>query len=86
MALRSKWSRVWPWVLLNGIAGQTLGVSAMQWALETTPTGIVLSIIAVTPIIVIPFAMLTEGERPSARSLAGGLVAVAGVVAMTLMR
>jgi len=72
----SKWRRVWPWVLVNGLAGQTLGVSAMQWALETTPTGIVLAIIAITPIVVIPFAILTEGERPTARSLAGGVVAV----------
>jgi drug/metabolite transporter (DMT)-like permease len=81
-----KWRGVWPWVLVNGLAGQTLGVSAMQWALETTPTGIVLAIIATTPIVVIPFAMLTEGERPTARSLAGGMVAVAGVIGLTLAR
>src|SRR4030095_13331568 len=36
---RKKWHGVWPWVLINSLAGQTLGVSAMQWALETTPTG-----------------------------------------------
>src|SRR5262249_46912505 len=32
----SKWRVIWPWVLLNGLAGQTLGVSFMQRALETT--------------------------------------------------
>jgi drug/metabolite transporter (DMT)-like permease len=82
----AKWRRVWPWVLVNGLAGQTLGVSAMQWALETTPTGIVLAIIAMTPIVVIPFAILTEGERPTPRSLIGGLVAVGGVIGLTLSR
>jgi drug/metabolite transporter (DMT)-like permease len=81
-----KWRRVWPWILANGLAGQTLGVSAMQWALETTPTGIVLAIIATTPIVVIPFAFAIEGERPTTRSLLGGFVAVGGVIGMTLSR
>jgi len=39
---RNKWRRAWPWVMANSLAGQTLGVSCMQWALKTTPTGIVL--------------------------------------------
>ncbi len=81
-----KWRGVWPWVLINSLAGQTLGVSCMQVALETTPTGLVLAIIAITPIIVIPFALIFEGERPSVHSLAGGGIAVAGVVALILSR
>lgn len=85
-AARRKWRGVWPWVLINSLAGQTLGVSCMQWALEQEATGIVLAIIAVTPIVVIPFTFVLEGERPSRRSLVGSAVAVAGVVALTLMR
>ena len=77
-----KWRGVWPWVLLNGVAGQTLGVSCMQWALESTPTGIVLAIIAVTPIVIIPLSYAFEGERPSRHSLGGGALAVAGAVAL----
>jgi len=83
---KKKWRKVWPWVLVNSIAGQTLGVSCMQWALETTATGIVLAIIAITPIVVIPFAWVLEGERPTVHSLVGGAIAVAGVVALTLSR
>jgi drug/metabolite transporter (DMT)-like permease len=78
-----KWRGVWPWVLMNSLAGQTLGVSCMQWALETTPTGVVLAVIATTPIVVIPFAWFFEGERPTAKSLIGGGIAVAGVIALT---
>jgi len=85
-ASKKKWRAVWPWVLVNSVAGQTLGVSCMQWALETTPTGIVLAIIAITPIVVIPFTFVLEGERPTAHSLVGGAIAVAGVVALTLSR
>jgi drug/metabolite transporter (DMT)-like permease len=83
-ATRQKWRKVWPWVLANSLAGQTFGVSCMQWALESLPTGIVLAIIATTPIVVIPFAFVFEAERPTRLSLIGGAIAVAGVVALAL--
>jgi drug/metabolite transporter (DMT)-like permease len=83
---KSKWRGVWPWVLVNSLAGQTFGVSCMQWALETTPTGLVLAIIATTPIVVIPFTRVIEGEKPSPRSLLGGAIAVAGVIGLTLTK
>ncbi|MBI4326289.1 MAG: DMT family transporter [Chloroflexi bacterium] len=76
----------WRWVLLNGLAGPALGVSCYQWALATTPTGIVLPIVALTPLVIIPFARVVEGERPSVRSLVGGIIAVAGVIGLTLAK
>jgi len=82
MPVREKWRRIWPWVLLNSLAGQTLGVSAMQWGLETTPTGVVMSIVALTPLTVIPLARVFEGERVTVRSLLGGAIAVAGVICL----
>jgi drug/metabolite transporter (DMT)-like permease len=45
-------------------------------ALKTTPTGVVLPIVAITPLVIIPFSYHLEGERPTVRSLAGGAVAV----------
>jgi drug/metabolite transporter (DMT)-like permease len=81
-----KWRAVWPWVLVNSFAGQTLGVSCMQWALESLPTGVVLAVIAVTPIFVIPCAYIFEDERPTPRSLVGGAIAVAGVIALTMSK
>jgi len=83
---KKKWRGVWPWVLANSLAGQTIGVSFMQWALESTPTGIVLAIIAVTPIVVIPLTFAFEGERPPPHSLVGGAIAVAGVACLILSR
>ncbi|MGO8836810.1 MAG: DMT family transporter [Limisphaerales bacterium] len=76
-------SRLWPWILVNSLAGQTIGVSCMQWALETTPTGIVTAIIAMTPIVMLPLARVFEGEKITARPLVGGLIAVAGVLGLT---
>ena len=84
--ISNKWRGIWPWVLLNGLAGQTLGVSFMQRALETTPTGIVLAIIATTPIVVVPLAMVFEHERPTLHSLTGGSIAVAGVIGLILTK
>ena len=58
----------------------------MQWALESTPAGIVFAILAITPIVIIPFARVLEGERTSRRSLLGAAIAVAGVMALALAR
>jgi drug/metabolite transporter (DMT)-like permease len=85
-ASKHKWRGVWPWVLVNAFAGQTLGVSCMQWALETTPAGIVFAILAITPIMIIPFARILEDERPTLHSLVGGAIAVGGVIALALAR
>lgn len=80
-----KWQAVWPWVLANALLGQTLGLSCYQWALKELPTGVVLSISALTPLAVVPFARIVEGERPPRRSLAGSVLAVLGVVGMALL-
>jgi drug/metabolite transporter (DMT)-like permease len=76
------WRRAWPWVVANALAGPALGVACYQWALAVAPTGIVLAIVATTPLVVIPFTMLLDGERPTIRSLAGGAVAVLGAAAL----
>jgi uncharacterized membrane protein len=78
--------KLWPWVLANSLAGQTVGVSCMQWALENISSGVVTAIIAMTPIVMLPLARVFEGERISAREMAGGCVAVAGAVGLTFAR
>ncbi|MCC6232590.1 MAG: DMT family transporter [Verrucomicrobiales bacterium] len=78
--LRERARQAGPWVVANALAGPALGVSCFQWALAERGTGVVLPIVALTPLIIIPFSMKMEGERPSVRSLIGGLVAVVGAV------
>jgi len=83
---RDKWRRIWPWVLANALAGQTLGVTCMQWALKTTQAGIVTAIIATTPLILLPMNRIVEGEKIGIRALVGGVIAVSGVIGLTFFR
>ena len=85
-SMKEKWRRAWPWVLSNAFAGQTLGTSCLQIALKHAATGIVMPIIATTPLVVIPFAYWMENERPSKRSLIGGVIAVLGVIGLVLVK
>ena len=72
------------WIVANSACGAIIGVSCYQWALITTPSAIVLPLVACTPLVIIPFAIWFEGEHPSRRSLAGGLLAVAGAAVLGL--
>jgi len=83
---REKWVRIWPWVLANALAGQTLGVTCMQWALKTTPAAVVAAIIATTPLVLLPMTRIVEGEKIGFRSLLGALIAVGGVIGLTFFR
>jgi drug/metabolite transporter (DMT)-like permease len=85
-AARDKWRRIWPWVLANSLAGQTVGMSLMLWALKTTPTGIVTAVTAITPLVVIPFARVMENEKVTPRALTGSAIAVAGVVGLAVTK
>jgi drug/metabolite transporter (DMT)-like permease len=80
------WSRAWPWLVGNSMLGPAFGVTCYQWALMSAPTNIVLPIVATTPLAVIPLAHFMEGDRVTSRAVFGGVVAVAGVVGLTLAK
>ncbi len=81
-----QWKVAWPWIAANSLAGAVIGVSCYQWALAATPSAIVMPIVALTPLLVVPFAFFIERERPSVRSLAGGAVAVAATATLAYFR
>ncbi|HEV2691542.1 MAG TPA: DMT family transporter [Verrucomicrobiae bacterium] len=83
---RDKWRRLWPWLLANALAGQTLGVTCMQWALKTTQAGIVTAIIATTPLFLLPMSRIVEKEKIGIRPLIGAVVAVLGVIGLTFFK
>ncbi|HEX2855702.1 MAG TPA: DMT family transporter [Opitutaceae bacterium] len=70
----------------NALCGAVLGVSCYQWALATTPSGIVLPIVATAPLVIVPLNYLIDDEETPLRSFIGGAIAVGGVIALTLAR
>lgn len=78
--------RIAAWVTANGLAGPVLGVACYQWALQTTPSGIVLPLVATVPLAVIPLAWRFEGDRPGPRSVIGTVLAVLGAAGLALLR
>ena len=80
------WRAAWPFVVANALAGPAIGVGCYQWALRTTASGIVLPIIATSPLVTIVLAFFFDGLRPTRRAVLGGLVAVGGAVALKLVQ
>jgi len=72
------------WLVMNGLSGPSLGIACYQQALLDKPSALVLSLVALTPILALPMQWATEGRRPAARSWLGAGVAVAGVVLLGL--
>ncbi len=81
-----KRSGLWPWILANSLAGQTIGMTCFQWAVEKTPAGVVTAVVATTPIVLLPMTRFVDGEKIGFRSLTGAVVAVAGVIGLAHWR
>lgn len=81
---RTPGQRAWPWIAGNALTGPILGVTCYQWALRTTPAGIVQPIVAAAPLLTIPFAAWIEHTRPRAAYFVGSTLAVAGVSGLLL--
>lgn len=79
----AEWKRAWPVVVANALSGPTLGVACYQWALRTTRSGIVLPIVATSPLVTMLLGWLIDGEKPTRRAVLGGIIAVCGAIALT---
>jgi drug/metabolite transporter (DMT)-like permease len=78
----SEWRRAWPLVVANALAGPAIGVACYQWALATTPSGIVLPIVATSPLVTMMLTWMFDGEKPTRRSAIGGIIAVLGAAGL----
>jgi drug/metabolite transporter (DMT)-like permease len=75
-----RWRRSAPFVLGNALSGPVIGVGCFQWALQTEASGIVLPIVATSPLVTMLLSFFIDGIRPSRRAVFGSLLAVAGAV------
>ncbi len=69
-------------ILGGAVAGPFLGVWLSMVAVQNARVGIASTLMAMTPIMLLPLVRLVYGEHVSTRAAAGTLVAVAGVAIM----
>ena len=72
------------WILGSALFGPVIGVSCFQWALQSMESALVLSVVATTPILIIPMAWYLDGEHPPLKTLIGAIIAVQGVIYLQL--
>lgn len=73
-------------VVGNALSGPSLGVASFQWALRTSPSALVLPIVATSPLVTMALAWWTEGTLPKRRAIFGGVLAVAGAAGLAWAR
>ncbi|MCC5850792.1 MAG: EamA family transporter [Verrucomicrobia bacterium] len=68
------------WLAVSTLLGPVIGVLFLMKALETTPSVLVQAGLSTLPIFMIPVAWFFDGNAPSRRSLACGVLAIALVI------
>lgn len=63
----------------TALIGLLLGMTLFLYALQGSQTGIIATLSATSPVIILPLLWLRTGQRPSAMSWAGGILAVIGL-------
>jgi len=72
------------WLIFAALFGPVCGVSCFQASLQTMTSGESMAIVATSPIILIPLALIFEKDKPTIVSVLGGIIAVSGVIGMAL--
>jgi drug/metabolite transporter (DMT)-like permease len=83
---RPTWKAASWLVVGNALSGPSLGVASFQWALRTSPSALVLPIVATSPLVTMALAWWTEGTLPKRRAILGGVLAVAGAAGLAWAR
>jgi drug/metabolite transporter (DMT)-like permease len=71
-------------VVLGTLAGPTFGVMLALFAIKRLDVGIATTCMALTPVLILPFAWIVERERLTGAAVGGALLAVVGTVVMAL--
>ncbi len=68
------------WLVVGSVFGPFLGVSFSLMAVQHTDAGIAQTIMSLTPVLIIPPAVLINKEKVTLREIIGAVIAVCGVV------
>ena len=69
---------------LSGLIAMVIGMTLLMFALQGGKVGIVSTLSALSPVLILPVLWAMTGARPSATSWAGALIAVAGMALIFL--
>jgi drug/metabolite transporter (DMT)-like permease len=72
-------------VIFGTLVGPVFGVILYMLALSHCQAGVVSTILATTPVLILPFSILLYREEVSLRAVAGAIVSVVGVAMLMLM-
>lgn len=72
-------SKAMIYTLLAALVGPTVGVLFMMRSIQMIPSGIVQTLVGITPILVLPLVIVFEKERVGLQALVGTVVAVVGI-------
>lgn len=64
---------------IGSVAGPTVGVALLMYALTQIPSGLAMTFISLTPVMIIPFSIFIYKERVSPRAIIGAIVACCGL-------
>lgn len=71
-------------LILGAAVGPFAGVVLSLVALSLAPTGVVATIIATMPVLILPFSILLYREKVSLRAVGGAVIAVTGIAMLML--
>ena len=63
----------------TAVIGLLIGMTLFLYALQGSQTGIIATLSATSPVIILPLLWLRTGQRPTAMSFAGALMAILGL-------
>lgn len=74
------------YTFLAALIGPTIGVVFMLRSLQIIPSGVVQTLIGITPILILPVVIVFEKERVSRQAVLGTVVAVLGIGLLVLTK
>ncbi len=80
----SRFKNVWFLIVTSAFLGPIIGLSVYQWVLIKHPGALVQAMVSITPVVVIPFAWLIDGDKPEWRGVVGGVLACTCAVLLAL--
>lgn len=79
-----RWKQVMTGITVGSLFGPVVGVSLSLMAVKYTNAGIASTLMALTPILIIPYSIVVQKEKIKAHEIVGALVGVLGVAIIFL--